>query len=169
MTTTNPELLTHHHQLMDAIARDENMARPIKSLLIGIASFFNLTNQCAFPSREQISKRTGYCPNHITALIKLCVFLGYIRSTPQFVQVEGESAPRQIANKYEFVLEKFGLFYNKAKSMLNRNLRKKDRKAEAAKKEAKERAEHIDRILKEATFENQDDSTLRSEDYSPPG
>lgn len=168
MTTANPELLTHHHQLMDAIARDENMPRPVKSLLIGIASFFNLANQCAFPSRNQISKRTGYSPNYITALIKLCVFLGYIRSTPQFVHVEGEAAPRQIANKYEFVLEKFNLFYNKTKTLLNRNMRKKDKKAETRQKAAEERAEHIDRILEEATLENQKDTSLRWEDYAPP-
>ncbi|MFA0519837.1 hypothetical protein AB4501_23100, partial [Vibrio sp. 10N.222.55.E8] len=80
------------------------------------------------------------------------------------IQVEGESAPRQIANKYEFVLEKFGLFYSKAKTMLNRNLRKKSKKNKATQQTASSRVEHINQMLDEA----QTSDIPEWEDYSPP-
>lgn len=125
MQSSDLTLLEHHHQLGNAIARTEGIPKQVKLLLVGIATFFNVQQQCAFPKRKQIAKVTGYCPNHITAIVQQAVKLGFLKSKPQFIQVEGESAPRQIANKYEFVLEKFGLFYSKAKAMLNKNLRKK--------------------------------------------
>nr|AKN37752.1 hypothetical protein [Vibrio tasmaniensis] len=130
MTTSNQALkpLEHHNQLTDAVACDENIPADEKALLIAISTFYNLSNQCAFPSRKQISARMGRCVNYVTELISKAKKSGRLISTAQFVQVDGESAPRQIANKYEFVLEKFGLFYSKAKAMLNRNIRKKSKK-----------------------------------------
>lgn len=125
MANSDLILLEHHHQLVNAIAKTEGVPKQVKLLLVGIATFFNVKNQCAFPKRRQIAKVTGYCPNHITSLIRQAVELGYLKSESQFTQVEGEVSPRQTANRYEFVLEKFGLFYSKTKAMLNRNLRKK--------------------------------------------
>lgn len=168
MSTDNLELLTHHHQLVNAVLTNESIPREVKNLLAGISTFFNVNNQCAFPNRQQISKRTGYCTNHITALIKKAKELGLITSTPQFVQVEGESAPRQIANKYEFVLEKFGLFYSKAKAMLNKNLRKKDKDNAAQQKSVDYRVDSVNQMLDESRQQPQQDQSYDWEDYTPP-
>ena len=150
MSVSNPsslKFLEHHHQLTDAVACNESLPRHVRTLLVGISTFFNLSNQCAFPNRKQISERTGYCVNHITDLIKEAVKLGVLKSTAQFIQIEGESAPRQIANKYEFALEKFGLFYNKTKALLNRNLRKKNKKNEQNQQAATSRSEYVNQLI----------------------
>lgn len=171
MSTNNPTLtfLEHHNQLTDAIARSESLPRHVRTLLIGISTFFNHQKQCAFPNRKQLSARTGYCVNHITDLIKEAVELGVLKSTAQFVQIDGESAPRQIANKYEFVLEKFGLFYNKTKALLNRNLRKKNKESKEAQEASTARVDHINQLLEQAvTPELSDTQEPTWEDYSPP-
>ncbi|MFA0520498.1 hypothetical protein AB4501_26465, partial [Vibrio sp. 10N.222.55.E8] len=80
------------------------------------------------------------------------------------IQVEGESAPRQIANRYEFVLEKLGLCYSKAKAMLNRNLRKKSKKSKATQQAASSRVDHINNLIDEA----QTSDIPEWEDYTPP-
>lgn len=128
MSESNLTLLEHHHQLINAVAMNESIPRQVKALLVGIATFFNVKNQCAFPSRRQISDRTGYCINHVTDLIKEATQRGLIKSTPQYMQVEGEAAPRQIANKYEFVLSKFGLFYSALKVKIAKEKRNKSKK-----------------------------------------
>ncbi len=127
MSSSDLTLLEHHHQLVNAIAKTEDIPRQVRNLLVGLATYFNVHNQCAFPSRKQLTTRTGYCANHITALIKQAVDLGFLKSTPQYIQVDGEAAPRQVANKYEFILDKFGLFYSKTKALFNRNKRKKEK------------------------------------------
>lgn len=128
MSESNLTLLEHHHQLINAVAMNESIPRQVKALLVGIATFFNVKNQCAFPSRRQISDRTGYCMNHVTDLIKEATQRGLIKSTPQYMKVEGEAAPRQIANKYEFVLSKFGLFYSELKVKIAKEKRNKNQK-----------------------------------------
>ncbi|WP_199868193.1 hypothetical protein [Vibrio anguillarum] len=154
MNASELTLLEHHHQLVNAIATSKHLSRRVRTLLVGIATFFNLNDQKAVPNRKQISERTGYCPNHITALVSEATKLGFIKSTPQYYQVDGESAPRQISNKYEFVLEKFGLYYSKAKLLLNRNLRKK--KKEQAKQESlsESRIDHVNKIINEYILEH---------------
>ncbi|WP_299143960.1 hypothetical protein [uncultured Vibrio sp.] len=166
MTTSNSPLkyLEHHNQLTDAVACDESIPADEKSLLIAISTFFNLANQCAFPSRKQIAARMGRNINYVTELISKAKKSGRLISTAQFIQIEGESAPRQIANKYEFVLEKLGLFYSKAKAMLNRNLRKKSKKNKATQQAASSRVDHINQILDEAHTTD----IPEWEDYSPP-
>ena len=162
-------LLQHHHELTNAIACDRQLPRQIKTLLVGISTFFNLSNQCAFPSRAQISKRTGYCTNHITTLIKQAVEMGVLVSTPQYVLVPGETAPRQISNKYEFVLESFGLFFSKAKALLNRNLRQKSTNQATNEREAKKRIDHIDTILNDDSDSLNTITTLKKPtDSAPP-
>ncbi|QFT13600.1 hypothetical protein [Vibrio sp. THAF190c] len=168
MSTDNLKLLTHHHQLENAVLTNESIPREVKNLLAGIATFFNVNNQCAFPNRQQLSKRTGYCPNHITALIKKAKDLGLLISTPQFIQVDGESAPRQIANKYEFVLEKFGLFYNKAKALLNKNRRKKDKANTAHQEVVNKRIDAVNQMLDECREQPQQEQPYYWEDYTPP-
>ncbi|MFA0077988.1 helix-turn-helix domain-containing protein [Vibrio artabrorum] len=166
MTTSNQTLkfLEHHNQLTDAVACDESIPADEKALLIAISTFYNLSNQCAFPSRKQIAARMGRCVNYVTELISKAKKFGRLISTAQFIQVEGESAPRQIANRYEFVLEKLGLCYSKAKAMLNRNLRKKSKKNKATQQTASSRVEHINQMLDEA----QTSDIPEWEDYSPP-
>ncbi|MFA0080247.1 hypothetical protein AB4427_19280 [Vibrio artabrorum] len=166
MTTSNQALkfLEHHNQLTDAIACDENIPADIKALLVAISTFYNLSNQCAFPNRKQIAARMGRCVNYVTELISKAKKSGRLISTAQFILIEGESAPRQIANKYEFVLEMFGLCYSKAKTMLNRNLRKKSKKNKATQQAASSRVEHINQMLDEA----QTSDIPEWEDYSPP-
>ncbi|NOI41062.1 hypothetical protein F0251_21890 [Vibrio sp. 070316B] len=169
MSTDNLNLLTHHHQLENAVLMNESIPREVKNLLAGIATFFNVHNQCAFPNRQQLSKRTGYCPNHITTLIKKAKELGLLISTPQFIQIDGESAPRQIANKYEFVLEKFGLFYSKAQAMLNRNLRKQKKENQTQQANINSRVEHVEQLLREShTTSSPGSYQPEWEDYSPP-
>ena len=171
MTSSNQTLkfLEHHNQLTDAVACDESIPADEKSLLIAISTFYNLSNQCAFPSRKQIAARMGRCVNYVTELISKAKKSGRLISTAQFVQVEGESAPRQIANKYEFVLEKFGLFYSKAKAMLNRNLRKKEKEKQVRQAAANSRVAHVDRTLNEThKATSQDSYQPEWEDYTPP-
>lgn len=158
-------LLEHHNQLVDAIARDESIPRGVKNFLVGLATFFNVTNQCAFPNRRQIAKRTGYCSNHITALIKESKKLGLIKSTAQFFHIQGEDSPRQVANKYEFVLDKFGLYYNKTKALLNRNLRKKNKQQQKP-EHTNTKPIHAPVIEKPHTETSYDYDYL--EEYAPP-
>ncbi|WP_299695493.1 hypothetical protein [uncultured Vibrio sp.] len=166
MTASNQSLkfLEHHNQLTNAVACDESIPADEKSLLIAISTFYNLSNQCAFPSRKQIAARMGRCVNYVTELISKAKESGRLISTAQFVLIEGESAPRQIANKYEFVLEKFGLFYSKAKAMLNRNLRKKSKENKTTQQAASSRVDQINQLLDEA----QTSDIPEWEDYTPP-
>ncbi|MFA0057697.1 hypothetical protein [Vibrio echinoideorum] len=171
MTTSNQALkfLEHHNQLTDAVACDESIPADIKALLIAISTFFNTQKQCAFPSRKKIAARMGRCVNYVTELIAKAKKAGYLKSTAQFILIKGESAPRQIANKYEFILEKLGLYYKKAKALLNRNLRKKNKKKEATQQAATSRVDHINQMLDEAHPANQSDDDMSCwEDYSPP-
>ncbi|MFA0175384.1 hypothetical protein AB4472_09495 [Vibrio lentus] len=171
MTTSNQTLkfLEHHNQLTDAVACNVGLSRGVRTLMVGISTFYNLNKQCAFPSRKQIAERTGFCVNHITDLIKEAVELGALKSTAQFVQYEDEKAPRQTTNKYEFNLAFFGLCYSKAKSMLNRNLSKKRKENKATQQAASSRVEHINQMIDEAYPTNQsDDDTPDWEGYSPP-
>ena len=166
MTTSDQPLkfLEHHNQLTNAVACDESIPADEKSLLIAISTFYNLSNQCAFPSRKQIAARMGRCVNYVTELISKAKKSGRLISTAQFILIEGESAPRQIANKYEFVLEKFGLFYSKAKAMLNRNLRKKNKENKATQQAASSRVDHINQLLDDAHISD----IPEWEDYTPP-
>ena len=133
-------LLEHHHQVAVSILETAGLSKQLKLLLCGIATFFNVNKRNAHPSRAQLSKVTGYCTNHITALIAQAVKEGYITSKPQYRHVDGESAPRQISNLYEFTekaFKTFGLYYSAAEMLLNRNLRKKKQ----SKKEPRESAQ----------------------------
>ena len=171
MTIAKKELtlLEHHNQLTDAIARDESIPADIKSLLISISTFFNTQKQCAFPSRKQIAARMGRCVNYVTELIAKSKKAGYLISTAQFIKTEIDSAPRQTVNKYEFALEMFGLYYRKAKALLNRNLRKKDKKKEASQQATNDRVDHVNQLLEKASMAEQPDSnSFEWEEYQPP-
>lgn len=165
MNNADLVLLQHHNQLVNAIASTESISRGVRTLLVAVATFFNMNEQCAYPNRQQLSKRTGYHPNHITVLIKEAVELGFLTSTAQFFLVDGESAPRQVSNKYEFALETFGLFFNKAKLLLNRNLRKKKKKEQELEASRQARREFSDEQVSEALK----DSDLNNvDDWLPP-
>lgn len=129
MQNTDLTLLTHHHQLVNAVAMRSDIPRQVRNLLVGIATFFNVGNQSAYPSRRQIAERTGYCMNHVTDLIKQASDLNLIESKAQFKQVDGEVSPRQIANEYTFNLKAFGLFYSKAKALIAQSKRKRNKPA----------------------------------------
>ncbi|BCL74199.1 hypothetical protein VIBNIFTn2_1110010 [Vibrio nigripulchritudo FTn2] len=128
MSVSELQLLEHHNQLVSAIAESEDLPRQVRNLLVGIATFFNLNKQCSFPTRKQISERTGYCVNHVTSLISIANKIGVLKSVAQFRHNEGEAAPRQIANLYTFNLERFGLYYSALKVKQNRLKRNKKQK-----------------------------------------
>ncbi len=146
MSQTDLSLLTHHNQLVTAVAMQSDIPRQVRNLLVGIATFFNIGNQCAFPSRRQIAERTGYCMNHVTDLIKQATDLKLIESTAQFIHIDGETAPRQISNKYTFNLKAFGLFYSKTKALIQQSKRKKAQKPVNTKSESQ--PSHNDEDLK---------------------
>lgn len=137
MNPSNLTLLEHHHQLVNAVAMNSSIPRQVRNLLVGIATFFNMGNQSAFPSRRQIAERTGYCMNHVTDLIKQACDANLIESKAQFMQIEGEVSPRQIANKYTFNLKAFGLFYSKAKALIARNKRHKQDRPKSSQQNVK--------------------------------
>ncbi|MFA0012005.1 hypothetical protein AB4391_01465 [Vibrio lentus] len=171
MTTAKKELtlLEHHNQLTDAIARDESISADIKSLLVCISTFFNTQKQCAFPSRKKIAARMGCCVNYVTELIAKAKKTGRIKVTAQFTKTAIDSAPRQVANKYEFALEMFGLYYKKAKTLFNRHLRKKNKKKEATQQASAARVDYITQQLDEASVSEQPDiDTYEWEEYEPP-
>ncbi|MCY9829407.1 hypothetical protein [Vibrio chagasii] len=171
MTTVKKELtlLEHHNQLTDAIARDESIPADIKALLVCLSTFFNTQKQCAFPSRKKIAARMGCCVNYVTELIAKANKTGRLIVTAQFIQTDIDSAPRQTVNKYEFALEMFGLYYNKAKTLLNRNLRKKNKKKEATQQAATARVDHINQLFRGSTESEQPNiDTFEWEEYEPP-
>lgn len=158
MNSSDLVLLEHHHQLVNAIAisEDPKLTRPIRTLLIGIATFFNVEKQYANPSRKSISKRTdNYCPNHITALIKQAKEAGFIKVKSQFKEYQGDSSPRQIANIYEFVLEKFNLYYSKFAVTRKKEKRQEKQKEQDWQKSTEQRVKESDEAVRLAMEEYQ--------------
>lgn len=160
MSSSNLVLLEHHHQLVCAIAECEDpaLSRPIRSLLCAIATYFNVQAQCANPKRKSIAKRTdNYCPNHITALIRQAVSLGFLKVTPRFEKRPGDSKPRQVANMYEFALEKFGLYYSKFATARKKEQREKKNKTQAWESTSAERIQASDEAVRLAKLEYSDE------------
>ncbi|EDP57985.1 hypothetical protein [Vibrio sp. AND4] len=164
-TTSNTlTLITHHHQLTDLILKSADIPREIKSLLIGISSFYNLRNDNAFPTRKLLSERTGYSANYITHLIAKAVKHGYLKVTPQFRQVEGEKGPRQTSNIYNIVLSKLGGFYSKTKAAMNIACRKRNKEKSIHQEKVQSRIDFVDSTLKQAN-PSQTNKSLTFKDY----
>jgi hypothetical protein len=122
MTTANLQLLTHHHTLVATINK-LHFPTHVKMGMMAIAEFFNLQHEKATPTRKQIANITGLSLSSITRNIALGVKTGILIRTAQYTHCEGESAPRQIANKYTFNFSLLGL-------SVSRKARKEKKKAD---------------------------------------
>ncbi|MEZ9998967.1 hypothetical protein AB4428_11750 [Vibrio lentus] len=171
MTSSNQALtdITHHNQLADHIIKSVTIPRQLKTVLVAIATFYNLVNDNAFPTRKELAKRTGYSINYITYLIAYACREGFLVSTPRFIKGERDSAPRQSSNNYRIILSAIGARFSKVKAMLNKNLRQKKKEDEMQELLRNERVDHANQLLGEAPVSEQPYiDTYEWEGYEPP-
>ncbi|HEQ3434848.1 TPA: hypothetical protein VGS73_003576 [Vibrio cholerae] len=133
MEASNLKLLEHHLQLVEAILSSEHIPKELRYFLSQLGSFFNLDRQCAFPTRRRLSERSGYSKSYISELVRRCKEAGYITVSPQYYKSEGDKAARQIANLYQFNLEKFGFYCNKIEREVKNLARKVGKKEKSSK------------------------------------
>ena len=152
MNSDNLQLVEHHHQIVNAIVTCPEIDRVAKNVLTNLASTYNLKDECSKQTRAYIANLAQCSKSTVTRIVAYAERKGWITRTAQYKQVEGESAPRQIANKYEFNLSRLGLIISKKARQERQEQR---RKAEMKKQREQKKAKNATKTTQQASNHTQ--------------